>query len=188
MRDHGFVKLQERSRFLEPGLPAAMKRSIPPRTMKDVSRANHKRGVLGEVVQQLTVSGRVGLGAGGRRRQNPEGEPGAATTFPTGLFQKPRNWKFQTKPLFKKIKGPLVDVFHEAEEVLIVIDLGGIRRGDVALSMSAERYCISAKRGDQEFKEEIPLPPEVDIDRCVEHFRNGILEIVLPRKKRRSSN
>ena len=76
-----------------------------------------------------------------------------------------------------------MDVFHEAQEVLIVIDLDGIRRGDVVLSMSANRYCISAQRGDQEFREEIPLPLEVDIERCVEHFRNGILEIVLPRKK-----
>jgi len=76
-----------------------------------------------------------------------------------------------------------VDVFHEAEEVLIVIDLGGIRRGDVDLSMTTDRYCISVQRGDQEFREEIPLPPEVDIERCVENFRNGILEIVLPRKR-----
>lgn len=188
MRDHGFVKPQRRSRSPEAGLSAAMKRSIPPRTMKDVSRSQRKRENRDGAIQQLTVSGLTGQGAGRQRRQNPEGKPGAATTFPTGLFQRPRNWRFQTKPLFKKIKGPLVDVFHEAEEVLIVIDLGGIRRGDVALSMSADRYCISAQRGDQEFREEIPLPPEVDIERCVEHFRNGILEIVLPRKKRRCSN
>jgi HSP20 family molecular chaperone IbpA len=44
------------------------------------------------------------------------------------------------------------------------------------------------KRAAGEFREEIPLPPEVDIERCVEHFRNGILEIVLPRKKSRCSN
>jgi HSP20 family molecular chaperone IbpA len=183
VRDHGFVKPQERSRFLGSGLSAAMKRSIPPRTMKDVSRSQRKRENLGGAIQQFTVSGLLGLGAGGRR-PHPEGKPAAGATFPTGLFQRPRNWRFQTKPLFKKIKGPLVDVFHEAEEVLIVIDLGGIRRGDVALSMSADMYCISVQRGDQEFREEIPLPPEVDIERCVEHFRNGILEIVLPRKKR----
>jgi HSP20 family molecular chaperone IbpA len=187
VRDHGFIKPQKRSKFLGSGPSAAMKRSIPPRTMKDVSRSQRKREGRGGAIQQLTVSGLTGLGAGGRRRQNPEGKPGAATTFPTGLFQRPRNWRFQTKPLFKKIEGPLVDVFHEAEEVLIVIDLGGISRGDVALTMSADRYCISAKMGDEEFKEEIPLPPEVDIERCVEHFRNGILEIVLPRKKRRCS-
>lgn len=105
------------------------------------------------------------------------------SSFPTGLFKKPRNWKFQTKPRFKKMKGPLVDVFHEAEEVLIVIDLGGFRRSDVSLTISATRYSILAKRGDQIFQEDIDLPAEADIENCVESYRNGVLEIVLPRKK-----
>ena len=114
-----------------------------------------------------------------RAQPKPSPEP----TGGKGFFKKPRNWKFQTKPLFKKIKGPLVDVFHEAEEVLIVIDLGGFRRGDVSLTMTPEKYSIFAKRGGQEFQEEIALPPEVDIKNCAEYFRNGVLEIVLPRKK-----
>ena len=105
------------------------------------------------------------------------------TTGGRRFLKKPRNWRFQTKPLFKKIRGPLVDVFHEAEEVLIVIDLGGFRRGDVTLTMTPEKYSICARRGDQEFQEEIALPPEVDIENCAEYFRNGVLEIVLPRKK-----
>ena len=76
-----------------------------------------------------------------------------------------------------------MDVFHEAEEVLIVIDLGGFRRGDVSLTMTPEKYSIFTRRGDQEFQEEIALPHEVDTENCAEYFRNGVLEIVLPRKK-----
>ncbi len=77
----------------------------------------------------------------------------------------------------------MVDVFHEAEEVLIVVDLCGFARRDVCLSMSENMYLISVCTGDQSFLEEIPLPPEVDMEKCVENFRNGILEIVIPRKK-----
>lgn len=76
-----------------------------------------------------------------------------------------------------------MDVFHEAEEVLIVVDLYGFSRRDVSLSMSENRYLISACTEDQSFLEEIPLPPEFDLEKCVENFRNGILEIVIPRKK-----
>ena len=112
-----------------------------------------------------------------------KGRPLAKPTYSTGLFKKPRNWKFQTKPLFKKVKEPLVDIFHEAEEVMIVIDLGGFRRGDISLNMKQEEYSIFAKRGDQEFQEKIALPPEVDIEKCQENFRNGVFEIILPRKK-----
>ena len=164
-----------------------MKRSIPPRTMGDVSREQRKRQDNRQGTRLLsgsTLNVQFGSGHGLRSEQRRQS---AAPTFPTGLFKKPRNWVFQTKPLFKKIKGPLIDVFHESEEVLIVIDLGGFRRGDVLLEMGAERYSIFAKRGDQEFREEIALPPEVDIEKCVEHFRNGVLEIVLPRKKETGS-
>lgn len=165
-----------------------MKRSIPPRTMRDVSRSQRKRE---RERQTIRLGSSLGLGVHlrkGRRPRSAQDKPSAEPAFPTGLFKKPRNWVFQTKPLFKKTRRPLVDVFHEAEEVLIVIDLGGFRRGDVSLRMRPERYSIFAKRGNQEFREEIPLPIEVDVENCVEQFRNGILEIVLPRKKKISSS
>jgi len=161
-----------------------MKRSIPPKTMGDVSRL---RGRLREGKKAIRLFPNVGLAVSlgkGSPVRPVRTEPFADSRFPTGLFTKPRNWRFQTKPLFKKIKGPLVDVFHEAEEVLIVIDLGGFRRGDIHLSMTPEEYSIVAKRGDHEFRETIPLPTEVDTDRSHEHFRNGVLEIVLPRRKK----
>jgi len=161
-----------------------MKRSIPPRTMRDVSRPHRKQKDRGTETRLPSGVGlRVQFGVG-RRQESRKNTSSAETPFPTGLIKKEtRSWKFQTKPLFKKIKGPLVDVFHEAEEVLIVIDLGGFTRGDVSLKMSSEKYSIFAKRGDQEFHEEITLAPDIDIEKCTEYFRNGVLEIVLTRKK-----
>ena len=162
-----------------------MKRSIPPRTMSNLSRSRRKRQIKGRD-SRVSLSSNIDLKVklGCNRASQPQSiKPSTAHDFSTGLFKKPRNWKFQTKPLFKKIKGPLVDVFHEAEEVLIVIDLGGFRKDDIFLSIEAGRYSIVAKRGEQEFFEEIMLPPEVDIERREEHFKNGVLEIVLPRKK-----
>jgi len=164
-----------------------MKRSIPPRTMGDVSRRRGKCGPGGTAFRFLPgVDLRVSLGKGDPVRP-VRAEPVADSPFPTGLVAKPRNWRFQTKPLFKKIKGPLVDVFHEAEEVLIVIDLGGFRRGDIHLNMSPDEYSIVAQHGDHQFRETIPLPTEVDINRSQEYFRNGVLEIVLPRRKKGDS-
>lgn len=160
-----------------------MKRSIPPRTMGDVSRLQHKRKSKGKGIQ-LPSSFSLGLHLGMGQHVKPDRPKSwAKDSFPTGLFKKPRNWAFQTKPLFKKIKRPLVDVFHEAEEVMIVIDLGGFQRGDILLNMKPEEYSIVAKRDDQEFRETIALPQEVDIEKCSENFRNGVLEIILPRKR-----
>ena len=139
--------------------------------MRDVSRRLRARRDLGST--------------GGKGLSTEKGTAAREAAFPSAAFRKPRDWRFQTKPLFKKIRGPLVDVFHEAKEVLIVIDLGGFRQGDVSLTLTREKYLICAKRGDQEFRQEIELPPEVAVEKCVEHFRNGVLEIVLPRKKSR---
>jgi HSP20 family molecular chaperone IbpA len=67
---------------------------------------------------------------------------------------------------------------------LIVIDLGGFNRGDIHLSITQKEYFIVAKRGEHEFRETITLPMEVEMGHTSEHFRNGVLEIVLPRKRK----
>lgn len=138
-----------------------MVRSIPPRTMSTVSRERRR-------------------GGGGRW---PRGESSDNAGVQVTPVRKPRQWRYQTRPSFKRVRGPLVDVFNEAEEVLIVIDLGGFTRGEISLSRTPEQYILQAARGEQRFRELIDLPPNVDVERSQEHLVNGVLEIVLPRKK-----
>ena len=102
---------------------------------------------------------------------------------PVTPIKKVREWRYQTRPSFKRVRGPLVDVFNEAEEVLIVIDLGGFTRGEISLGKTPEHYILQAARGEQRFRELIDLPPNVDAERSQERLVNGVLEIVLPRKK-----
>ncbi|MBI5887690.1 MAG: Hsp20 family protein [Deltaproteobacteria bacterium] len=101
-------------------------------------------------------------------------------------FKKPRKWMYETKPDFKRlIKEPLIDVFNEASEVRIIIDLGSFSRGEVDIDIKTDRYVITAVRGKETFKEEILFPNDVDAANTEEHFKNGILELVLPRKERK---
>lgn len=139
-------------------------RSIPPRTMADVRR-------------ELTRGRRTAWGAEGPSRQTSGSE------VPIARLNTPRQWRYQTRPVFKRVRGPLVDVFSEAEEVLIVVDLGGFTRGEISLNISPGQYILQAARGTQRFREVIELPPNVDTERAQERLRNGVLEIVLPRKK-----
>jgi HSP20 family protein len=127
-----------------------------------------------------TVSRERRRGGGGRR---PWGESSDNAGVQVTPVRKPRQWRYQTRPSFKRVRGPLVDVFNEAEEVLIVIDLGGFTRGEISLSMTPEHYILQATRGEQRFRELIDLPPNVDVERSQERLVNGVLEIVLPRKK-----
>ncbi len=99
--------------------------------------------------------------------------------------RRPRQWIYETKPIFKKVKEPLVDVFKEAKEVKIIINLGSFSRGEIDIDIKPDKYVIFAKHQEQEFREEIDLPPGVDIENTAEYFKNGILEITLPKKKDR---
>lgn len=103
--------------------------------------------------------------------------------FGVKVFKKPREWLYETKPVFKKIRGPLVDVFKEAEEVRIVIDLSGFKLGEVDIDIRPDRYIIKAFKQERTFHEEVLFPKDVDTENVEERFRNGILELVLPRKK-----
>ena len=138
-----------------------MVRSIPPRTMSTVSRERRR-------------------GGGGPWPWGGSSDNASVQVTPA---RKPRQWRYQTRPSFKRVRGPLVDVFNEAEEVLIVIDLGGFTRGEISLSMTPEHYILQATRGEQQFREVIELPLNVDVERSQEHLVNGVLEIVLPRQR-----
>ena len=143
-------------------------RGVPPRTMADVSR-------------ELVRGNRRARAAARHAVRRP-----GTTDFvslPISPLKTPRQWRYQTRPSFKRVRGPLVDVFNEAEEVLIVVDLGGFTRGEISLIMSPQHYILQAARGEQRFSEVIGLPANVDTERSRERFVNGVLEIVLPRKK-----
>lgn len=98
-----------------------------------------------------------------------------------------KQWVFTTKPQFKRLeksfKEPMIDVFDEAMEVQIIIDLGNFRRGEIDIDIKPDKYIIFAKKGATEFREEIVLPPNVDVENTEEYFRNGILQIILPKKR-----
>lgn len=132
-------------------------RSIPPKTILDKLREAAK----GPAVKDVSAKQRGSFTA----------------------CKEPRKWVYETRPVFKRLmKEPLIDVFKEAEEVRIIIDLGGFSRGEVDIDIKTDRYIITASRGKHTFKEEILFPKDVDTANTEEHFKNGILELVLPKK------
>jgi len=115
---------------------------------------------------------------------------GSRSAAGVGLFRKGRRcrqtglrqWLYATKPVFARLTHSLAEAFDVAEEVRLVLDLGGFRPGDIRLEISPERYFIAANHNSMSFAEEIPLPEAVDISMKEEHFKDGILQLVLPRK------
>ena len=147
-----------------------MPKSIRPKTMRDVWK-KHGR-----------VSSSVGLGAGAPSKLTKGSSTEISTSYKGKVYEKPREWQYITKPFFKRIKEPIVDVFKEAEEIQIIIDLGNFTKGELDFKLKQGKYCIFGKHGDCEFYKEIPLPKGVDTKKIKEMFRNNILELTIPKK------
>ena len=153
-------------------------RSIPPKTSTSGNRGRRPR-----------VGGRhaTGFGASGLSFFADESEE-QEKQFKPRRYKKPRGWRYVTKPYFAKIKEPLVDVFKEAEEIRVIMDLGGFGKDEVSFGIEEGKYTIRASHDGQEFKEVIDLLRGVDTDNIVESFKNNILELVLPKKQENNNS
>ena len=93
--------------------------------------------------------------------------------------------------------SPLVDVIDKKDSILVKAELPGIDKKDVKISLSENTLTIRGERKEEkEIKKEdyyccerafgtysrtIALPVEVDKTKAKATFKNGILEITLPK-------
>ena len=95
---------------------------------------------------------------------------------------------------------PPLDLFEEAGHYVLRADLPGVPASDVELRIDNGNLILLGERKiDQEaylrverpsgrFAAQIGLPPSVDQDRIQAHHRNGVLEVVLPKKEHEQSS
>lgn len=76
-------------------------------------------------------------------------------------------------------KEPIVDVFDEEDEVVVVAELPGARKEDLRLNASRDSLEI---RVAGSFYKVIKLPCQVNPDRAKATFNNGVLEVRLPKE------
>jgi len=94
-------------------------------------------------------------------------------------------WVFATKPKFARIeqfREPLVDVFDEADEINIILDVPGFKEEEIHWEVKDDVLRISAKTLGREWEESVDLPEEVDEENIKTNYQNAILEITLTKK------
>jgi HSP20 family protein len=109
-------------------------------------------------------------------------------SFRTVKGPKPQRkpWVFATKPKFARIeqfREPLLDVFDEADEINIILDVAGFKEEEIHWEIERDVLKISAKTLGREWEETITLPEEVDEGNIQTKYQNAILEIKLNKKK-----
>ncbi len=80
----------------------------------------------------------------------------------------------------KEIRDPLTDVFEEENAVRVYVELPGEEENDIKLDFKEGKVEVTAKR----FHKMIELPTgNIDKEKVTSKYRNGVLELTIPRKK-----
>lgn len=91
---------------------------------------------------------------------------------------------------------PQIEVFQREGEFVICADLPGLKKDDVQVDVRDESVVLQGERREERkeehegvyrtersygrFYREIPLPENVDPDKAMATFRDGVLEIMIP--------
>jgi len=86
----------------------------------------------------------------------------------------------QSKDLGTSEKSePLVDVFEDEENVIVVAQLTGIDKSNVDLHTTQDKLTISVDSPEGKHCREVQLPAKVDVGSSSSRLKNGVLEIRL---------
>ena len=104
----------------------------------------------------------------------------AGFSFKLGPEGKPAIQFFGNSPTMADgFRTPLSEqVFDEKKGVLrLVLDMPGVEKGDIELSVAEDKAVVKAERGDRKYRAEIGLKAQVEPDSGKAEYRNGVLEI-----------
>jgi HSP20 family molecular chaperone IbpA len=71
---------------------------------------------------------------------------------------------------------------HEGGRLKIEVEMPGVEKNSISLDMRRDSFCVSAPRGDSEYRACFNLAHEVEPSRTKAKYKNGLLRIVAPMK------
>ncbi|MEJ2124487.1 MAG: Hsp20/alpha crystallin family protein [Alphaproteobacteria bacterium] len=81
-------------------------------------------------------------------------------------------------PEVSDVREPLVDVFDEDGEVLVIAEMPGVAEKDITVKVSGETLKLTTK-GEFHYSKEVELPAKVKARSIRKTYRNGLLEMRL---------
>lgn len=111
-------------------------------------------------------------------------------TIKTGIGGKPTVEPFGNVrktpkgPVVEEQREPIVDVFDEKDQIMVVAELPGIDKEDITTEIKNDILTLSAKNNNRKYNKEILLPCEVDPNTLTITYKNGILEIKMQKVKK----
>jgi HSP20 family protein len=84
-------------------------------------------------------------------------------------------------PQVKEEREPLVDIVETDGEVRMVVELPGVEKSDIKLHGTEESLTISVDTPHYKYYKEVTLPIKVKVKDAKSAYKNGVLEVVLPK-------
>ncbi|WP_297458139.1 Hsp20/alpha crystallin family protein [Thermococcus sp.] len=125
------------------------------------------------------------------------------------VMRGPRLWSLREKAgegvaVSETWREPFVDIFDRGDKFVITVELPGVRKEDIKLRVTEDTVYIEAQiKREKELEEEgairieryysgyrrvIRLPEEVIPEKAKARYKNGVLEIELPKKSPRKES
>ncbi|MDG6983791.1 MAG: Hsp20/alpha crystallin family protein [Nitrososphaerota archaeon] len=79
-------------------------------------------------------------------------------------------------------REPLVDVVSSGKEVRVIVEMPGVKKEDINVTVDERTMVISVDSGDRGYHKELELPAAVDPKGAKSAYNNGILEVTVPLK------
>jgi HSP20 family protein len=96
-------------------------------------------------------------------------------------------------PRIRGEREPLADVNLAEKEIKVILEMPGVKKEDIKLSLSENTLEIYTSDAQRKYRKTIEIPPEADTETTKSTYTNGILEITfriksIPRTKGREIN
>jgi len=84
-------------------------------------------------------------------------------------------------PQVKEEREPLVDVVETNGEIRVVAELPGVEKTDIKLHGTEDSVDISVCTPQIKYYKEVQLPGKVKVREARSTYKNGVLEVILPK-------
>ncbi len=84
-------------------------------------------------------------------------------------------------PQVKEEREPLVDIMETNDDVHVVVELPGVEKTDIKLYGTEDELTISVDTSQYKYFKEVALPVKVKVKEANSTYKNGVLEVVLPK-------
>lgn len=78
--------------------------------------------------------------------------------------------------------APLLDVYENDAEILLVADVPGIGQDGASVTLDQDRLTVEAKSKTRRYRRELIVPPAIDGEKVSASIKAGVLTVHLPKR------